>query len=85
MVEYGKKGQPLLSKIVNFGRCLRWRTGNLQTFEARVDCSTAAFLMCCPWPAGSGHRELVKNAKFPDPTPDRLNQKPCELAQQSVH
>jgi len=52
----------LFSEIANFGRYMRSRKENLQTFEARVDSSTAVFLVC--FPAGSGHRELIKNADF---------------------
>lgn len=36
----------MFSEIANFGRYMRSRKENLQTFEARVDCSTAVFLMC---------------------------------------
>ena len=52
--------------MTTFDRYMRSKKENLQTFEARVDCSTAVFLMC--FPAGSGHRELIKNADFQAPT-----------------
>ena len=62
MIEYWGKRHLLFSEIANFGRYMRSRKESLQTFEARVDSSTTVFLVC--FPAGSGHRQLIKNADF---------------------
>ena len=55
----------LFSEIANFGRYMRSRKENLQTFEARVDSSTAVFLVC--FPAGSGHRDPLQYSCLENP------------------